>query len=148
MGDVCVEHLAGQCGGLSVPSRKESSRRVAVDQEFWILEISMMSNRGWSTVLVGLALLAAAGCSGSKVTTKASAELPRYQIRTIALVPFTTLATPQMKDVVDQSFSAPEGARRSDITIAVPPDTEQHLRQTATVPPGAGKSSRSYCGAG
>ena len=39
------------------------------------------------------------GCSGSKVTTKASAELPRYQIRTIALVPFTTLATPQVRDV-------------------------------------------------
>ncbi len=43
-----------------------------------------------------------------------------------------------MRDVVDQSFSAPEGARRSDVTIAVPPDTEQHLRQTVTVPAGAG----------
>ncbi len=100
--------------------------------------MSMMSNKEWSMALVGLAVLAVAGCSGSKVTTKASAELPRYQIRTIALVPFTTLATPQMRDVIDQSFSAPEGARRSDVTIAVPPDTEQHLRQTATVPAGAG----------
>jgi hypothetical protein len=100
--------------------------------------MSMMSNKGWSMALVGLAVLAVAGCSGSKVTTKASAELPRYQIRTIALVPFTTLATPQVRDVVDQTFSAPSGARRSDMAIAVPPNTEQPLQQTVTVPAGAG----------
>ena len=98
----------------------------------------MMSHKGWSMVLVGLAVLAVAGCSGSKVTTKASAELPRYQIRTIALVPFTILATPQMRDVVDQTISAPPGARRSDMAISVPPNTEQPLRQTVTVPTGAG----------
>jgi len=86
------------------------------------------------TVLV----LAVVGCSGSKVTTKVSAELPRYQIRTIALVPFTTLATPQVRDVIDQTFSVPAGARRSDMAIAVPPNTEQPLRQTVTVPTGAG----------
>jgi hypothetical protein len=100
--------------------------------------MSMMSNKEWSMALVGLAVLAVAGCSGSKVTTKASAELPRYQIRTIALIPFTTLATPQVRDVVDQSFSAPQGARRSDMAIAVSPNTEQLLLQTVTVPTGAG----------
>ena len=89
-------------------------------------------------VLVGLAVLVVAGCSGSKVTTRASVELPRYQIRTIALVPFTTLATPQVRDVADQTLSAPAGARRSDMAIAVSPSTEQLLRQTVTVPPGAG----------
>jgi hypothetical protein len=98
----------------------------------------MMSDKGWSMALVGLAVLAVVGCSGPKVTTKVSAELPRYQIRTIALVPFTTLATPQMRDEVDQSFSAPEGARRSDMAIAVPPNTQQPLRQTVTVPVSAG----------
>ena len=98
----------------------------------------MMSNKGWSMVLAGLAVLAVAGCSGSKVTTKASAELPRYQIRTIALVPFTTLATPQVRDVVDQTVSAPSGARRSDMAIAVPPNSEQPLRQTVIVPTGTG----------
>ena len=86
------------------------------------------------TVLV----LAIAGCSGSKVTTRSSGELPRYQIHTIALVPFTTLATPQVRDVIDQTFSVPPGARRSDMAIAVPPNTEQPLRQTVTVPTGAG----------
>ena len=83
-------------------------------------------------------VLAVVGCSGSKVTTKASAELPRYQIRTIALVPFTTLATPQVRDVVDHTFSVPPGARRSDMAIAVPPNTERPLRPTVTVPTGAG----------
>ena len=83
-------------------------------------------------------MLAVVGCSGSKVTTKSSAELPRYQIRTIALVPFTTLATPQVRDVVDQTFSAPPGARMSDMAISVLPNTEQPFRQTVTVPIGAG----------
>ena len=100
--------------------------------------MSMMSNKGWPMALVGLAVLTVVGCSGSKVTTKSSAELPRYQIRTIALVPFTTLATPQVRDVVDQGLSAPQGARRSDMALAVPPNTEQPLRQTVTVPAGAG----------
>lgn len=100
--------------------------------------MSMMNNKGWSMALVGLALLAMAGCSGSKVTSKSSAELPRYQIRTIALVPFTTLATPQVRDVGEQAFWAPSGARRSDMALAVPSQTEQLGRQTVIVPVGAG----------
>jgi hypothetical protein len=88
--------------------------------------------------LVGLAVLLVVGCSGSKVTTKASAELSRYQIRTMALVPFTTLATPQVRDVADQHFSVPPEVRRSDMAMAVPPNIEHPLRQTVTVPAGAG----------
>jgi len=88
--------------------------------------------------IMGLAVLAVGGCSGSKVTTKASSDLARYQIRTIALVPFTILATPQVRDVVDQAFSMPSGARRSDMAIAVPPNTDQLVRETVTVPMSAG----------
>ena len=99
----------------------------------------MRSNKARSMALVGLVVLAVAGCSGSKVTTKTSAELPRYQIRTIALVPFTTLATPQVREVLDETFSAPPGARRSDMAMAVPPNTELPLRQTVTVPTDAGE---------
>ncbi len=88
--------------------------------------------------LVGLAVLLVVGCSGSKVTTKASAELSHYQIRIIALVPFTTLATPQVRDVSDQHFSVPPEVRRSDMAMAVPPNIEHPLRQTVTVPAGAG----------
>ena len=89
--------------------------------------------------LVVLAL-AVVGCSGSKVTTKVSAELPRYQIRTIALVPFTTLATPQVRDMVDRTFSVPTEVRRNDMGVVVPPNTEQSVRQTVIVPPSAGET--------
>ena len=100
--------------------------------------MNMMGNKGWSMAIIGLAVLAVGGCSGSKVTTKASSDLARYQIRTIALVPFTILATPQVRDVVDQAFSMPSGARRSDMAIAVPPNTDQLVRETVTVPMTAG----------
>jgi hypothetical protein len=100
--------------------------------------MNTMNNTRRSMVLVGLALLVVAGCSGSKVTTKSSDELPRYQIRTIALVPFTTLATPQVRDVADRTFSVPPEVRRSDISMAMSPNTEQSLRQTVTVPTDAG----------
>ena len=100
--------------------------------------MSMMGHKRWALVLVGLAVLGAAGCSGQKVTTKSSAELPRYQIRTIALVPFTTLATPQVRDVAAQTLLAPPGAHGFDLSISAPPNTEQPLRQTVIVPTGAG----------
>ena len=100
--------------------------------------MSTMSNTRRLMALVGLAVLLVVGCSGSKVTTKASAELSRYQIRTMALVPFTTLATPQVRDVADQHFSVPPEVRRSDMAMAVPPNIEHPLRQTVTVPAGAG----------
>jgi hypothetical protein len=100
--------------------------------------MNMMDKMGWSMAIVGLAVLAVGGCSGSKVTTKTSSDLARYQIRTIALVPFTILATPQVRDVVDQAFSMPSGARRSDMAIAVPPNTDQLVRETVTVPMSAG----------
>src|SRR6185295_6980105 len=135
---ICLEYLVEQCGGLSVPSRKEPGRRVTVDQEFWGVEVITMSKMGRSTALVGLAVLAVAGCSGSKVTTKSSGELPRYQIRTIALVPFTTLATPQVRESIDLTIPAPQGARRSDMAIAVSPNTDQYIGQTVTVPVEAG----------
>ncbi|MEO8338690.1 MAG: hypothetical protein ABI604_03110 [Nitrospirota bacterium] len=98
----------------------------------------MIIHKRWLIALAGLAVMVAAGCSGQKVTTKSSTELPRYQIRTIALVQFTTLATPQVRDVAEQTLLAPPEVRRSDISIAVTPHAEQPLRQTVTVPAGAG----------
>lgn len=75
-----------------------------------------------------------AGCSGSKVRSQASPELPRYQVKTIALVPFTAMTTPQFRDTGDQRMSTPESVKRSDISIAIPPSAEEHFRQTVTVP--------------
>ncbi|WP_455241992.1 hypothetical protein [Petrachloros mirabilis] len=82
--------------------------------------------------LTGVLLLA--GCSGSKVTTQASSDMSRYQVGTIALVPFSALATPQVRDSGDHRLSAPESIRRSDISLPVPPHAVEQLGQTVTVP--------------
>ncbi|HLZ35747.1 MAG TPA: hypothetical protein VKP13_17220 [Nitrospira sp.] len=81
-------------------------------------------------------LLPVIGCSGFKVRTQASSELPRYQVRTVALVPFSAMRTPQVRDIGDSSVSPPKGARGSseDMVLTVPLSTEPQLRQTVTVP--------------
>lgn len=96
--------------------------------------MNMVHVRRMGLVCLAGVLLAEPGCSGAKVTTKSSNELPRYQIRTLALAPFTSLKTPQMHDQRNSYFSTPEGVRGADISIAVPPDAEVPSRQTATVP--------------
>jgi hypothetical protein len=96
--------------------------------------MNMVHVRRMGLVCLAGVLLAGPGCSGAKVTTKSSNELSRYQIQTLALVPFTSLKTPQLHDQRNSYFSTPEGALGSDISIAVPPDAEAPSRQTATVP--------------
>lgn len=83
---------------------------------------------------VALATLIGAGCSGSKVTTKSSNELPRYKIRSIALVPFTSITTPQVRDQGDLFLSTPQSVARSDMSMAVPSSAEFPARETAAVP--------------
>ncbi len=75
-----------------------------------------------------------AGCSGAKVTTKASSQLQKYRVQRIALLPFEALATPQAVEVTGIGLQVPEGAQRSNISIAVPPVHEQAIRSTMTVP--------------
>jgi hypothetical protein len=74
------------------------------------------------------------GCSGSKVTTKSSAELGRYKIRSIVLMPFTTMATPQARDQDDLILPIPDSLRRSDISLGIPRDVQPPSRQTMVVP--------------
>jgi hypothetical protein len=98
-----------------------------------------VSNRGcgqgWYWVLTMASLLALdIGCSGPKVTTQTSDELPRYQIQTIALLPFTSLGTPQVRDPADMYMSTPQSVKGSDISMGVPPGLETQLKQTTTVP--------------
>jgi hypothetical protein len=69
-----------------------------------------------------------------KVTTESSNELPRYKIRSIALVPFSSITTPQVRDQGDLYFSTPQSVRRSDISMAIPSDVQPPPRQTFTVP--------------
>lgn len=96
---------------------------------------SLVSSGRCSAVAMASFLMIGVACSGSKVTTQTSSELSRYQIRTIVLVPFTTLATPQVRDVEEMYLSTPQSVKRSDISVGTPASVETPLRQTATVPP-------------
>ena len=82
-------------------------------------------------------LLLLTGCSGAKVTTRASNELSRYHVKTVAVLPFTTIGTPQMRDQGDPYLSTPQGVRRSDISVGVQSNVEPPPRQTVTVPSSA-----------
>ena len=96
-----------------------------------------MPNRAgfWLSLLIIVSVLTVSvACSGPKVTTQTSEELSRYQIRTIALLPFTSLATPQVRDPADMYMSTPQSVRGSDISLGVPSSVESQMKQTATVP--------------
>ena len=97
--------------------------------------------KAWAKGLfyVSIAILLLAGCSGSKVTTKTSPQVDKYKLHNIVLIPFQTMATPQAMESSGPSFPVPSGARRSDMSVAVPPPTEQYARQTHLVPPAAGE---------
>lgn len=91
--------------------------------------------QGWRCALAIASLLTLEiGCSGPKVTTQVSDELSRYQIQTIALLPFTSLGTPQVRDPADMYMSTPQSVKGSDISMGVPPGVETQLKQTTTVP--------------
>ncbi len=87
-------------------------------------------------MLSGVLLMAAvgAGCSGTKVETKSSNELPRYNIRSIAVIPFSAIETPQVRDQDSLVLPAPPSIRRSDISLGIPSDAEARPRQTVRVP--------------
>ena len=86
-------------------------------------------------VMPAVLMYAVMGCSGWKVTTESSDLLPRYSIRSLALVPFAVITTPQVRDQGDFYFSTPQGVRQQDMSLAIPSDVEPRPRQAAVVPP-------------
>lgn len=89
-----------------------------------------------SVILAMSAVVLAAittGCSGSKVATKSAPELARYKIGSIALLPFTSIATPQAPDQDDLFLPPPESVLRSDISLAIPRDKQPPPKQTMVV---------------
>ncbi|SLM49635.1 conserved protein of unknown function [Nitrospira japonica] len=85
-------------------------------------------------VVAAVALVIGSACSGAKVTTQKSGSLPRYQVRTLVLLPFETLNTPQIRDAGNRYMSTPRGAQASDISVGVPMSAEPQLHQTMVVP--------------
>lgn len=74
------------------------------------------------------------GCSGAKVATKSAPELSRYQIRSMALIPFVSIATPQSSGQDDLFIPAPDSIRRSDISMGVPLERQPFTPPTMRVP--------------
>jgi hypothetical protein len=89
---------------------------------------------GSALACVALAALVGVGCSGSKVTTKTSNELPRYRVKTMALVPFTSIETPQAREGGTPFLATPQSVRRSDISVSVPTNVEPPPVETVPVP--------------
>lgn len=74
------------------------------------------------------------GCSGSKVATKSAPELSRYQVRSIAVMPFTSITTPQARAHDDHLVPVPQEVRRSDISLGVPLAAQPPPKKTMMVP--------------
>ncbi|WP_447977702.1 hypothetical protein [Candidatus Nitrospira bockiana] len=83
-----------------------------------------------------LAMVGAVACAPTKVTTVSSPGVQEHRVRSVVVLPFERLVTPQVLDSRDPEFSVPRGAKASDINILVPPPMADTFdRETATVPP-------------
>lgn len=72
-----------------------------------------------------LLILALAGCAPTKVTIETSPKLEGYLVKTMVVMPFDVLSTPQIPERPGPDFFVPPGAKRSDITIpAIPKSPE------------------------
>jgi hypothetical protein len=92
---------------------------------------------GLQRVVLAWALLVIGSCAPAKVTTVTSPALDQYQIRSVVIMPFERLATPQVLDSSDPEFHVPRGSgvRLSDIQISPSRRAPGHLDQeTVTVP--------------
>ena len=81
-----------------------------------------------------MACAAIAACAPAKITTTVSPALEQYQVRSIVMMPFDRLMTPQILDSPESQFSVPRGARRSDIQVPPAPSGGHLDRETSTVP--------------
>jgi hypothetical protein len=98
------------------------------------MEMNRMARTTWTLLSAGLMVVLVSGCSGWKVSTESSDMLPRYTIRSMALVPFSSIATPQVRDRGTPFFSTPESVRQHTMSVAIPSDVEPPPRQAAVVP--------------
>ena len=64
------------------------------------------------------------GCGPTKVKTETSPYAERYHIKSVAVLPFEVLETPQVVDDRINQLSVPTSARRSNMTVAMPLDTQ------------------------
>jgi hypothetical protein len=85
--------------------------------------------------VLGSAVVAmVAGCAPSKVSIDRSPEIDKYLVKTIAIVPFDHVETPQITVTQNPEFLVPGGAKRSDISMGKPEVTARLDHPTVTVP--------------
>lgn len=75
------------------------------------------------------------GCGPSKVKIDTSPQIEKYRVKTVVMLPFEALSTPQVIDLNDSDVRAPAGAVRSDIEFAIPQTVERLDQPTRGIPP-------------
>ena len=85
-------------------------------------------------IILGTGVLILSACAPSKFAIERSPELEKYHIRTIAVVPFDAIETPQVTEPRDAEFLVPGGIKRSDISLGKPEVTSKLDYPTAGVP--------------
>ena len=81
-----------------------------------------------------------------KVTSEVSKDIDKYQVKTVVVLPFDALMTPQVTEQRPyDEVSVPQGAVRSGISLGIPPSGERRAMQEAAVPAAAAeKVTRSF----
>ena len=80
------------------------------------------------------ALFVVAGCAPFKVQTETFPSAEKYRVKTVVVMPFEALSTPQIADPLTQEIPVPGGAKKSDISVSPPPSPDRRDRPTVTVP--------------
>ncbi len=90
--------------------------------------------RAAQSLSLAVAAMVLGGCVPPKVTINTSTAVNKYRVKTVAMIPFEALATPQVTETRASEIQAPQGAKRSDISFAAPQATEKLDQPTVTVP--------------
>lgn len=85
-----------------------------------------------------LCFLVTAACGPTKVTSDSSPYVDRYHLRTLAVLPFDVLRSPQITAENAMTLPAPKSAKASDISVGIPRDSHGAPRALSErVPPQA-----------
>ncbi len=92
--------------------------------------------RAWyPTVCVLIAAGLLTGCAfESKITSAVSANIDKYQVKTVVVLPFDALMTQQTESRSFDEMVPPQGIRRTDTPVSVPPPGEHRMSKVAGVP--------------
>ncbi len=99
----------------------------------------MRLSRASRCLPLAAALFVVAGCAPFKVQVETFPSVEKYRVKTVVVMPFEVLSTPQIADPLTHEFLVPGGAKKSDISVSTPPSPDRRDRPTVTVPAYAGE---------